>query len=74
MRATNRTFGTKNQYDSTQTMSEYVPASHAFSFLKFYQHSFLFFCKVIPIICHYAAEHDFFEQYHTLPQNGRPQM
>lgn len=47
MRPTNRAFGAKSQYESTQSVSEYVTAAKAFSFLKFYQHSVLcFFAKL----------------------------
>ena len=46
MRATYRAFGTKNQYESTQSVSEYVTAAQAFSFLKFYQHSLFVFAKL----------------------------
>lgn len=57
MRAAYRTFWTKSQYESTQSVSKYMPAAQAFSFLKFYQHSVLFFCKVITTNCHYMAEY-----------------
>ena len=46
MRATQRTFWKKSQYDSAKCVSEYMSASQAFSFLKFYQHVFSFFAKL----------------------------
>lgn len=74
MRAAQRAFWERNQYDSTESVSEHVSASQTFSLLKFYKHVFFFFCKITTFICHYAAENKNFQKFHILPPSGRVWM